>query len=235
MPQLGAFTDAPESELIAHCAQLAEVRPIFGFYLQPAVGGRHLSYRFWREFSEIENVAAIKIAPFNRYQTLDVVRGVADSSRCNAIALYTGNDDHIVLDLLTPFRLKTPNGVKALRIAGGLLGHWAVWTRAAVGWCSRVQAAAKLETVVDASLLQLANEVTDSNAALFDPQNGFSGSIAGVHEILRRQGLMAGRWCIDPHDDLSPGQALEIDRVVHAYPHLTDDDFVRENLDRWLS
>jgi dihydrodipicolinate synthase/N-acetylneuraminate lyase len=234
MPQLGAFVGASEKELIGHCSRLAEMRPIFGFYLQPAVGGRPLSYRFWREFSEIDNVLAIKIAPFNRYQTVDVLRGVVESSRSDVIALYTGNDDHIVLDLLTPYHFKTPGGDKTLRFVGGLLGHWAVWTRAAVEWCSRARAAADSGAAVDAALLQLANEVTDSNAALFDPQNGFAGCIAGVHEILRRQGLLAGRWCLDPKEDLSPGQIPEIDRVVRAYPHLVDDEFVRDNLDRWL-
>jgi dihydrodipicolinate synthase/N-acetylneuraminate lyase len=234
MPQLGALKDADDDELVAHCSRLAEILPVFGFYLQPAVGGRPLSYRFWRQFAEIENVRAIKIAPFNRYATLDVVRAVADSGRTD-VALYTGNDDHIAIDLLTPFRFVRGDRVVTLRIVGGLLGHWAVWTKAAVDWFSTIAAVASSGEAIDRSLLALANEVTDSNSALFDVWHGFHGSIAGIHEVLRRQGLLRGRWCLDPTEDLSPGQSADIDRVYAAYPHLTDDDFVRSNRDRWLS
>jgi len=209
---------------------IAEVLPVFGFYLQPAVGGRVLSFEFWRAFAELENVVAIKIAPFNRYQTLDVVRAVAASGREQEIALYTGNDDNIVMDLVTPFRF----GGKALRIRGGLLGHWAVWTRKAVEQLCRIQAAADRDAI-PREWLSLAQEITDANAALFDAANGFRGCIAGLHEILRRQGLLAGRWCLDPHEDLSPGQMEEIDRVCRAYPHLNDDAFVGEHLEEWLT
>ncbi len=222
---LGAMRDATPDELIAHTRAVASVIPVFGFYLQPAVGGRILPYEFWRGFAEIENVVAIKIAPFNRYQTIDVMRAVADSGRTD-IALYTGNDDSIVADLLTPYRF----GNRCLRIAGGLLGHWAVWTRRAV----EMLEAAHQATALSADWLALAVEVTDANAAFFDPQHNFHGCIAGMHEVLRRQGLMAGRWCLNPQEDLSPGQLEEIDRVYRAYPHLNDDAFVAEHIDGWL-
>jgi dihydrodipicolinate synthase/N-acetylneuraminate lyase len=199
--------------------------PVFGFYLQPAVGGRVLPYEFWRKFVEIENVVAIKMAPFNRYQTLDVVRAVAESGRAGDIALYTGNDDSIVADLLTPFRF----GNQTVRIVGGLLGHWSVWTRRAVEFLERVHNEPEWP-----GWLTLSAEVTDSNAAFFDAANQFAGCIAGLHEVLRRQGLLAGRWCLNPAEDLSPGQMEEIDRVYAAYPHLHDDDFVRRHLDEWL-
>ena len=221
---LGALSTATGPELIAHARAVGEVIPVIGFYLQPAVGGRLLPYEFWREFASIESVIAIKIAPFNRYQTQDVLRGVADSGRGPKIALYTGNDDHIVLDLLSQFQ--------GLRFAGGLLGHWAVWTRRAVELLHRV----KTDTETSMSdWFHLAEQVTDSNAALFDAANGFHGCIAGIHEILRRQGLLEGIWCLDPSESLSPGQALELDRVTRLYPHLTDDNFVAENLDRGLA
>lgn len=223
---LGAMREATNAQLIDHVRAVAQILPVFGFYLQPAVGGRVLPYEFWRGFAEIENVVAIKMAPFNRYQTIDVVRAVAESGRAHEIALYTGNDDNIVLDLLTPFRF----GDRTVRIAGGLLGHWAVWTRRAVELLDAAHAA----TSIDAEWLARSIEVTDSNAALFDPQNHFHGCIAGIHEVLRRQGLLAGRWCLNPNEDLSPGQMEEIDRVCRAYPHLTDDGFVREHLDQWL-
>lgn len=204
--------------------------PLFGFYLQPAVGGRILPYEFWREFAELESVVGIKIAPFNRYQTLDVLRAVADSGRAEEIALYTGNDDTIVADLLTPYRF----GGITLRISGGLLGHWAVWTLRAVRMLERIHADVRSETALAPSWLTLAAEITDANAAFFDAANGFRGCIAGIHEVLRRQGLLAGRWCLNPNEDLSPGQAAQIDRVYQAYPHLNDDTFVRERLDQWL-
>ncbi len=216
---LSALRDASIDELIAHARAVAEVLPLFGFYLQPAVGGRVLPYDFWRRFAEIPNVAGIKIAPFNRYQTIDVLRAVRDSGRAE-IALYTGNDDHIVLDLLHP------------AFSGGLLGHWAVWTKCAVEMLQRIKN--ERGAPVSPAWLRIADEMTDANAALFDAANNFRGCIAGLHEILRRQGLLAGRWCLDEHEDLSPGQAQEIDRVCRAYPHLRDDEFVKENLDRWL-
>ena len=225
---LGALPSASDVELIAHCRSVAEVMPLFGFYLQPAVGGRVLSYAFWRQFAEIERVWAIKIAPFNRYQTLDVVRAVADAGR-NDLALYTGNDDAIVPDLVTPY----PSASGAdVQIVGGLLGQFAVWTRSAVGLLARVNAA-RTSASIDVALLRDGVALTDANAAIFDAAHGFAGCIPGIHEVLRRQGLLAGIWCLDPNETLSPGQREEIDRVCAAYPQLTDDTFVRENLDRW--
>lgn len=235
MPSLGALKDATNHELLDHCRRLAEILPLFGFYLQTSVGGRRLSYHFWRRFVEIENVVAIKMAPFNRYQTLDVVRAVADSGRAGAIALYTGNDDNIVPDLLTPYRLRVREQAVELRVVGGLLGHWAVWTRPAVRLLDEIHAFADQNAPIPFDLLARAAEITDANAAFFDPAHDFAGCIAGLHEVLRRQGLMAGRWCLDPDEDLSPGQMAEIDRVWTSYPHLNDDAFVAENIDRWLS
>jgi dihydrodipicolinate synthase/N-acetylneuraminate lyase len=234
MPHLGAFANATDQEMLSHCRSLAELRPLFGFYLQPAVGGRRLDYKFWRRFVEIENVAAIKIAPFNRYETLDVVRAVVDAGKAGSIALYTGNDDHIVLDLLAPFRWTVRGRVVTAKIVGGLLGHWAVWTRSAVKLMEEIQAIHASDTGIPADMLARANEVTDVNAALFDPAHNFSGSISGIHEILRRQGLMQGRWTLDPAEDLSPGQMNEIDRVCAAYPDLNDDEFVAAHIDDWL-
>ncbi len=223
---LAALPDATDDQMLEHCRTVGREIPLFGFYLQPAVGGRPLSYDFWCRFSEIESVAAIKVAPFNRYQTLDVVRGVIASGRARDIALYTGNDDNIIPDLLAEFRL--PGGL--LRFRGGLLGQWAVWTRCAVELLESIHSSAD-----PAGILAQSAALTDANAALFDVRHGFAGCIAGLHEILRRQGLMAGRWCLDPNEDLSPGQVEEIDRVTAAYPYLADDEFVRENLDRWLN
>lgn len=230
---LSALQDADDDALMAHCRRVAEVIPLMGFYLQPTVGGRVLSYRFWRRFAEIENVVAIKIAPFNRYQTLDVVRAIAESER-DDIALYTGNDDHIVLDLLTPYCFRVGDRQVQRRIVGGLLGHWAVWTKRAVELLERCHAAV-CEQAVPADLPRLAVQVTDCNAAFFDAANGFKGCIAGIHEVLRRQGLLEGIWCLDPNETLSPGQAEEIDRVIRSYPHLNDDAFVAEHLHEWLS
>lgn len=220
---LSAMAPASVPELLEHAHAVAAVIPLFGFYLQPAVGGRVLPYEFWRAFAEIDNVVAIKIAPFNRYQTIDVIRAVVESGR--EIALYTGNDDSILLDLLTPYRF----GNKTLRIVGGLLGHWAVWTLRAV----ELLCGLKQESELDGALT-LAVQITDSNAALFDAANGFRGCIAGIHEVLRRQGLLAGRWCLNPREELSAGQMEEIDRVYRAYPHLNDDDFVRKHVDDWM-
>jgi len=221
---LGAMRNADENSLIDHCRAVASTIPVIGFYLQPSVGGRMLPYSFWRRFAEIENVVAIKIAPFNRYQTLDVVRAVISADR-EDIALYTGNDDSIVTDFLTPFRFEG----KERRIVGGLLGHWSVWTKRAVELLNRCR-----NSPASPELLRLGVEVTDSNAAFFDAANGFQGCIAGLHEILKRQGLLEGLWCLDENETLSPGQLEEIDRVHRAYPHLNDDAFVAERRDEWL-
>ena len=228
---LSALRDAPDDELIEHCRAIASVLPIMGFYLQPAVGGRILSYRFWRRLVDVENVVAIKIAPFNRYQTLDVVRAVADSGR--DIPLYTGNDDNIVADLVTPFAVGGRTNTAPQRIVGGLLGQWAIWTRRASELWRECRAASTAPTV-PANLLQLGAQIIDANAAVFDAANHFGGCIAGIHHILRRQGLLAGTWCLDPKEGLGPGQLGEIDRVYRTYPHLNDDEFVEAGRDEWL-
>lgn len=230
--QLGSFAGAPDDELIAHCERVAEVLPLFGFYLQPAAGGRRLGRDFWRRFAAIPNAMAIKIAPFDRYATLEVIEGVALSGRAAEVALYTGNDDDIVLDLLKRFPAPGIDG--GLRIVGGLLGHWAVWTSRAVAMLERVHAIAASGGPVPPDVLDLAVRTTVANAALFDAVNGYAGAIAGVHEVLRRQGLMAGRWCLDPNEDLSAGQAEALDRVVTTWPDLTDDELVAAHLDDWL-
>ena len=224
---LGDLRDASIPELLEHARAIATVVPIMGFYLQPAVGGRFLPYEFWRQFLEIENIVAIKVAPFNRYQTIDVVRALAQSGRAQDVTLYTGNDDNILLDLLTTFDF----GAQRIGFAGGLLGHWAVWTKPAV---ALLELAKNHSDSVPGQLLTLAQQITDANAAIFDPSHHFHGCIPGIHEILRRQGLLAGRWCLDPNEDLSPGQMEEIDRVRQSYPHLQDDTFVQEHLDEWL-
>ena len=231
---LAALGDADDDELERHCRAIAEVIPLFGFYLQPAVGGIVLSPAFWRRFAAIENVVAIKVAPFDRYRTLAVVRGVVEAGAEKRIALYTGNDDHIVLDLLTPYRMARGDERVTVRMVGGLLGHWGVWTKAAVGLHQRARLAAA-EGRIDPELLTLDAAVTDMNGALFDVANGFAGCLPGVHEVLRRQGLLEGTWCLDPDETLSPGQREEIDRVIAAYPELTDDGFVALNRDRWLA
>jgi len=231
---LSAFREADLDAILVHCQRIAEMIPVFGFYLQPAVGGRVLPYAFWRRFCEIERVVAIKVAPFNRYQTLDVVRAVVDSGRQAEIAVYTGNDDHIVDDLVTEFRFDKNPGVPGVHIVGGLLGHWAVWTRRAVEILDRCKRA-RQSGQVDAALMTLGIQVTDCNAAFFDAANGYAGCIAGIHEVLRRQGLITGRWCLDPQECLSHGQTAEIDRVYRVYPHLNDDAFVAERLDGFLS
>ena len=227
---LGALRDASDAVLIAHCRAVAEVLPLFGFYLQPAVGGRVLGYGFWRAFAEIERAWAIKIAPFDRYRTLDVVRAVADSGRSD-LALYTGNDDAIVADLVTPF--PSADGGSPRRIVGGLLGQWAMWTHSAVRLLDRARVARETGTI-DAQLLRDGAALTDANAAIFDAANAFVGCIPGIHEVLRRQGLLRGTWCLDPHETLSPGQREEIDRVMREHPELTDDRFVAEKLEGWL-
>jgi hypothetical protein len=230
---LGALSRASDAQLMAHCRAVAQAIPLMGFYLQPSVGGRALSYRFWRRFVEIDEVVAIKIAPFNRYATLDVIRAVADAGREKEIALLTGNDDSIVADLLTTWRFRRGQNEIALRMSGGLLGHWAYWTRAAVRMVDRVARARGRS--VPATLLSLGAATTDANGAIFDAANGFRGCIPGIHEVLRRQGLLRGRWCLDPKEELSPGQMQEIDRVCAAYPQLSDDEFVKQNLDRWMA
>ena len=230
---LAAFQGASEDELIAHATAVAADIPLVGFYLQPAVGGIVLPVSFWRRFAAIENVVAVKIAPFNRYRTLDVVRGVAQAGAADRVTLYTGNDDHIVLDLLTPFHVEAGGRLHTLRIKGGLLGHWSVWVKKAVELLDRIHTAVAADDI-PATLLALDAQVTDANAAVFDAANNFHGVIAGCHEILRRQGLLAGIWCLDPNEGLGPGQREAIDRVCAAYPHLTDDEFVRANRERWL-
>jgi len=231
---LAAMREAGDDKLLEHCRAVAREIPLFGFYLQPAVGGRVLPFGFWRRFAKIPNVVAIKIAPFNRYQTLDVMRAVAEAGRTGDIALYTGNDDSIVVDLLTDYAISMAAGAARLRIVGGLLGHWACWTRSAVNLLEECKAARGGETI-PTRLLTLGTQVTDCNAAFFDAANGFAGCIPGIHEVLRRQGLMANTLCLNPAETLSPGQRDEIERVYRAYPHLNDDEFVRQNLAQWLS
>jgi hypothetical protein len=231
---LAAMKSASEDEIVAHCAAVAREIPLVGFYLQPAVGGVILSANFWRRFAEIDNVIAIKIAPFNRYRTLDVLRGVFAAGALDRITLYTGNDDHILLDLALPFDLRD-NGVSVrTHIRGGLLGQWSVWTASAIKHFEMCKAARNKPTV-PADLLALDARVTDCNSAFFDVANNFHGCIAGCHEVLRRQGLMEGIWCLDPAEGLSPGQIKEIDRVYNEHADLSDDDFVAANLQKWLA
>jgi dihydrodipicolinate synthase/N-acetylneuraminate lyase len=224
---MAGLQDLRADELVEHAKSIADIIPVVGFYLQPSVGGRLLSYEFWREFAKIENVVAIKMAPFNRYQTIDVLRGVIDSGRASDIALYTGNDDSILIDLLTRWNF----GGETLRIIGGLLGHWAVWTSKAV---EHLALAKRSGLEIPVEILTLAQQITDANAAFFDATNGFAGCIAGIHEVLRRQGLLEGIWCLDESETLTSGQSAEIDRVCKAYPHLADDSFVQKHLDEWL-
>jgi dihydrodipicolinate synthase/N-acetylneuraminate lyase len=228
---LVALKGASEDQLIAHCRSVAEIIPLFGFYLNPNLGGPVLPYSFWRRFAEIDNIAAIKVAPFDRYRSQDVVRAIIEAGR-DDIALYTGNDDSIVMDLVTPFRFDR-NKVQR-RIVGGLLGQWAVWTKKAVDLLEECHRLVARGGNIPAEMVRRSVEVTDINAAVFDAANGFAGCIPGVHEVLRRQGLLEGIWCLNPKETLSPGQAEEIDRVYRAHPHLNDDDFVRENIDQWL-
>lgn len=230
---MGGLQDWSEEALLMRTREVANIMPVFGFYLQPSVGGRTLSYNFWRAFAEIEGVVAIKMAPFNRYQSWDVVRAVMESSRCDDIALYTGNDDNIVHDLLTTFRYPVHGNIVEKRIVGGLLGHWAVWTEKAVKLLDDIKKVRE-DHVLDRNWLSLGGEITDSNAAFFDPAHAFHGCIPGIHEVLRRQGLLEGRWCLNPDEELSPGQLEEIDRVYRNYPHLNDDEFVTAHLEQWL-
>jgi dihydrodipicolinate synthase/N-acetylneuraminate lyase len=225
---MAGWGHASDDVLLEHCRAVGDVIPLFGFYLQPAVGGRLLGERFWRGLAELPSLVAIKIAPFDRYETAAVVRSIAASGRTD-VALYTGNDDHIVLDLLTEYPASQTGG-RAQRIVGGLLGHWAVWTQCAVELLKELHASEPT-----AALISRAAAITDANGALFDPRHGFHGSIPGLHEVLRRQRLLEGRWCLDPKLELSPGQLEEIERVLSAYPWMQDDDFVAERLDDWLT
>ncbi len=231
---LAAMREAGEDAIVAHCEAVAREIPLVGFYLQPAVGGVSLSASFWRRFASIDNVVAIKVAPFNRYRTLDVLRGVVAAGAQDRIALYTGNDDHIVLDLTLPFDIRHEGRTVRIGFRGGLLGHWSVWTRGAIEIFERCRAARQAGGP-DADLLALDARVTDCNAAFFDVANAFHGCIAGCHEVLRRQGLLDGTWCVDPSEGLSPGQEKEIDRVLVEHADLSDDAFVAENLHRWLA
>jgi len=232
---LSALKNFSYDDLVLHSKKIAEFLPIFGFYLQPSIGGMILNFNFWRHFVEIENVVAIKIAPFNRYYTLDVIKAVAEAGRENEIALYTGNDDNIVNDLLTIFSLKIKGEEKRLRIVGGLLGQWAIWTKRAVELLEKIHAIIESNQQIPREILTLGAQITDANGAIFDAANNFSGCIPGIHEVLRRQGLLKGIWCLNPKETLSPGQMEEIDRVYLAYPHLNDDEFVSKHLDAWLS
>lgn len=227
---MGGLQGWTEQAILERVREVAKVIPVIGFYLQPSVGGRIFSYEFWREFAEIENIYAIKVAAFNRYQTLDVVRAVCHSSRRDEIALYTGNDDNIVADLLTTYKFEINGETVKKDFVGGLLGHWAVWTRSAVELFEKIKEHKASGNTDIADLLTEGIQVTDMNAAIFDPAHSFHGCIPGIHEVLRRQGLLKGIWCLNPAEDLSPGQLEEIDRVCLAYPHLTDDEFIKELL-----
>ena len=231
---LAALADATDAALLRHCRRVAEVIPLFGFYLQPAVGGRELGFRFWRELAEVPGLVAIKIAPFDRYRTIDVVRAVAEAGR-DDVALYTGNDDNIIPDLLTPFPAVTGGRAVRRRIVGGLLGQWAVWTRRAVELLDEVKRAAADDAPLAPEWLARGAALTDANGAVFDAHHGYAGCLPGILEVLRRQGLVRGTWTLNPRERLSPGQAAEIDRVTRAYPELTDDEWVAERRDGWLS
>jgi len=226
--------ESPEV-ILEHCRTVAQTMPLIGFYLQPAVGGMRLPVSFWREFAKIDNVIAIKLAPFNRYQTFDVVRAVCEAGREKEVTLYTGNDDTIIFDLVSEYKIAVGNGHRNVGMAGGLLGHWGVWTKRAVGQLDLIKEWRATGEPLPRELLVLAQEVTDANAAFFDPANNFSGCLAGINEVLRRRGQVPSSVCLNPKEKLSKGQAEEIDRVQAAYPHLNDDAFVAENLDRWLS
>jgi dihydrodipicolinate synthase/N-acetylneuraminate lyase len=234
LASMGGLRDWTEAQHLRRIEQIAQRIPVIGFYLQPSVGGRVFSHDFWRQLAVIPGVVAIKMAPFNRYQTIDVVRAVCSSSRRDEIALYTGNDDNIVADLLTTYRFMVDGQLVEKAIVGGLLGHWAVWTHKAVELLEQIKQMRR-DAAVAREWLTRNVEVTDSNAAFFDPAHGFAGCIPGIHEVLRRQGLMAGRWCLNPNEELSPGQMEEIDRVYRAYPHLHDDAFVQAHLAEWLA
>lgn len=226
--------DLNEEELLARTEKVAEIIPVIGFYLQPSVGGRALSYNFWKRLADIPNVYGIKVAPFDRYNTLDVIRAVCHSNRNEEIAIYTGNDDNIIADLLTTYRIKVNGKQVEKSIVGGLLGHWSVWTKTTVEIFKDIKEA-QANDLIPKELLTLGQEITDANAAFFDPNNQFKGSIAGINEVLARQGLLQGRWCLMDQEKLSSNQLKEIDRVYQDYPHLHDDDFVKANLEKWFS
>jgi len=230
---MGGLQGWSEDDILERTKRIAEIMPVIGFYLQPSVGGRIFSFDFWRRFAEIPNIVAIKMAPFNRYQTIDVARAVCYSSRCDEIALYTGNDDNIVNDLLTTYRFNVDGKPVEKAIVGGLLGHWAVWTQKAVELLDEIKDA-RVHGEISKEWLTRNVEITDSNAAFFDPANHFEGCIPGIHEVLRRQGLLKGTWCLNPNEVLSPGQSEEIDRMYRDYPHLNDDAFVAAHLQEWL-
>ncbi|NQX70250.1 dihydrodipicolinate synthase family protein [Paenibacillus alba] len=230
---MGGLGHWSEAQILERTVKIAEKIPVIGFYLQPSVGGKVFSFDFWKEFANIPGIVAIKMAPFNRYQTIDVARAVCYSSRRDEIALYTGNDDNIVNDLLTVYRFQVAGQSVEKRIVGGLLGHWAVWTHKAVELLEEVKKARQNESI-SLDWLTRNVEVTDTNAAFFDPAHAFAGCIPGIHEVLRRQGLMKGTWCLNPHEQLSPGQSEEIDLMYRDYPHLHDDAFVNKHLAEWL-
>jgi hypothetical protein len=232
---LAAMKGTDRGALLDHCRRVAEEIPLIGFYLQPAVGGIDLDASFWRDFCAIDNVVAVKVAPFNRYRTLDVVRGLVEAGAEDRVTLYTGNDDHIVLDLVTPFTVARNGKPVTVRFRGGLLGHWSVWTQSAVKLLNQLHAAVAKDQPLSAEILALDSRVTDCNAAFFDVANNFHGCIAGCHEVLRRQGLLEGIWCLDPKEGLSPGQSEIIDRVCRVHADLSDDAFVKANLERWLN
>jgi dihydrodipicolinate synthase/N-acetylneuraminate lyase len=230
---LAAMRGATIAQLIDHSRAVAQYIDLFGFYLQPAVGGIELPIDFWRGFCQIDAARAIKIATFDRYRTLIVMRAVAESGR-HDIALYSGNDDNILIDLLNPYGFYSVTHPIELRMVGGLLGQWAVWTEKAVALHQQCRTLAESGMQVPAGLLVLANQLTDANAAIFDAANNFRGCIPGIHYVLQQQRLLEGAWCLDEHETLSPGQAAEINRVTRAYPHLTDSDFVNQHRDEWL-
>ncbi len=229
---LSAFHNASDAELLSHCRQVAERIPVVGFYLQPAVGGRLLSYNFWRRFVEIENVVAIKVAPFSRYLTLDVVRALIEAGRVADVALYTGNDDNIVADLITDYSLDG-SSVPA-RFVGGLLGQWAVWAKRAVEMVQTIQQQRTNDDLDYRHWLIYGSQLTDANAAIFDVAHNYQGCIPGIHRVLQQQGLLQGTWTLNPAEQLMPGQVAEIERVCARYPQLTDDEFVAAHLAEWL-
>lgn len=230
---LSAFKDQTVEEILTHCRKVAEHLPLFGFYLQPAVGGIDLPRDFWKEFARIPNVVGIKVAPFNRYKTLDVIQAVAESGRQQKVALYTGNDDSIVFDLISDYPFKSTDG-RQMQFSGGLLGQWCVWTRKAVSLLEEIKLLKKSGQNIPRELIERAHKITDANSAIFDAHTNFSGVIPGVHEILRRQGLLSSRRCLNPELDLSDGQMEEIERVIAAYPELQDDLFINAHIDEWL-
>jgi dihydrodipicolinate synthase/N-acetylneuraminate lyase len=230
----GGLDNLTEDDLIIRAKAVSEVMPVFGFYLQPSVGGRFLSFDFWKRFSEIPGIYAIKTAPFNRYYTLDVVKAVCSSSRRDSVAIYTGNDDNILIDLITTYRFNIDGKMVEKDIVGGLLGHWAVWTKKAVELLEAIKSHKNAGYAFDTDWLTLNATITDANSAIFDSANGFKGCISGIHEVLRRQGLMENISCLSPEEKLSPGQAGEIDRIYEAYPDLNDDAFVKANIKKWL-